>query len=95
MAKKQSFLVNLPKGFDATDQAEFVDLVLNHIKQRSKNGVGVKRKGRGYQTFSFPGYTEDYKSKKGSSKVDLTLSGDMLDALEVIKKTKDTVEDWL
>jgi len=92
MAKKQSFIVNLPKGFDATDQAEFVDLVLDHIKTRTQNGVGVRRMGRGYQTFAFPGYTAEYKKAKGSSDVDLTLSGDMLEALEVIKKTKDTVE---
>ena len=92
MASKQSFTINLPPGMDATDQAEFVDLVLAHIKERSQNGVGARRRGRGYQLFSFPGYTEEYSSKKGSSQVDLTLSGDMLEAMEVIKKTRRTVE---
>ena len=92
MAKKQSFIVKFPKGFDAEDKAEYVDLIFKHIKERSQNGVGVRRKGRGYQTFFFPEYTDEYKSFKGSSDVDLTVSEDMLNGLEAFNKTKDTVE---
>lgn len=64
------------------------DDVIEFIKRRTESGTGV-RNGRNY---SFPGYSKGYvksldfqNAGKSRGDVNLTLSGDMLAAIELLK----------
>ncbi len=82
--------IDLP-GYSAA-QIEAIGLeVINTIIKRAKAG---EKPGGG----SFPGYSKeykgslDYKNAGKSSKVNLTLSGDMLDSIVIKKNTGKAVE---
>lgn len=67
---------------------DLADLVIEHIVERTENGVDKDGK-------KFPGYSKSYLASldfknagKSPSKVDLTLSGDMLAALALLSERK-------
>lgn len=74
----------LPKDYDDDDAQTVAEEILNFIVERTKKGYGSDGE-------KFPGYSPLYKASDAfklggkSSKVDLTLSGEMLDSLEVLE----------
>ena len=56
-------------------------MIVDYIRERTKEGTGIRSNGRLYD---FPDYTPTYRKIKGQSKVDLTLSDDMLSAMRVL-----------
>jgi hypothetical protein len=71
--------------------------IVEFIRQRTESGIGVKETGRGFKNASFPPYSKiykqslDYKIAGKSGNVNLTLSGDMLIALDVLSHKKGSV----
>lgn len=68
--------------------------ILEHIRQRTEGGTGVRRQGRGFSLYSFPSYSESYTESldfkvagKSKNDIDLTLSGDMLASMDVLRDT--------
>ena len=57
--------------------------LLNTILERTAKSRGLKG--------TFPKYTKEYAKRKGSKKVDLRVSGDMLDSLRVTKRQNNTM----
>lgn len=88
MADHQFVKINL-KGYDPDDFDDIADDIIEFIKDRSDEGVGVKRSGRGFTNYDFPEYSPSYEKFKGSSRVNLFLDGDMLDAIQTLE-TDDT-----
>jgi hypothetical protein len=76
--------VNYPDWLDKSDRRAFLDDCITTILERTAEGKGAYKKGRGYQIKDFPEYTEEYAEEKGSSFVDLELDGDMLQAIDVL-----------
>lgn len=83
-AKWQRITLELPKDLDpATREAVAAD-VIEHIRQRTVKGVDKNGS-------KFPKYSETYINSmafklagKSKNRIDLTLSGDMLEALTVL-----------
>lgn len=76
--------INLPEGFDTEDSQELADEILSYILDRTKKGEGMDGK-------KFAGYSNSYANSfdfkvagKSKNKVNLTLSSEMLDSLEVL-----------
>lgn len=87
MAKQQKLTVEIPKGIAPSDREAIGREIVEHIRQRTEAGKGVKN-GRLY---SFPGYSKEYTKSldfknagKSKGEVNLTLSGDMLAAFDVL-----------
>ena len=84
MAKQQKVLIPIPGGYTPQEREAIALEVVEFIRERSQ-------KGRDKDNKSFVGYSEryrnslDFKIAGKSGKVDLTLSGDMLAALDVLK----------
>ena len=74
----------LPADYDAEDAQTVAEEILNFIVERTKKGYGSDGE-------KFPGYSPSYKASDAfklggkSSTVNLTLSGEMLDSLEVLE----------
>lgn len=64
-------------------------MIIEQIRKRTQQGVGVEN-GREYDLNTRP-YTPQYARQKGSSKVDLTLTGDMLENMYVRSITDKSV----
>lgn len=77
----------LPSDYSDGDAQTVAEEILNFIVERSKAGKGSDGE-------KFPGYSKSYKESLDfkiagkSSKVNLTLSGEMLDSLEVLQARK-------
>ncbi len=84
-ASQQKVIIPLPDDFDEDERLEIAADIIEHIKERSRSGQGVKKVGRGYQLYDFPKYTKKYANYKGQSNVDLTLSMEMLESMIVLK----------
>lgn len=83
MRNKDTHLkLKIPSDFNPTMRAELADRVIDFIRERSKKGYNV----RGQDWSGKAGqYTEAYAKRKGVSEdgpVDLSLSHDMLDAIQ-------------
>ena len=61
--------------------------VIDFIVNRAQSGQGFKN-GR---TFSFPEYRDSYAKRKGQSNVDLTVSEEMLDAMDMLTERKGSI----
>jgi len=74
----------LPTDYDTEDAQTVAEEILNFIVERSKKGLGSDGD-------KFPGYSKSYMESDAfklggkSKKVDLTLSGEMLDSLEILQ----------
>lgn len=92
MSYEQQFVtIKIPKGYNADDFEAIGSDIVQFIRDRCAVGVGVRRRGSGFTTYDFPEYTEQYAAKKGSRKVDLRLSDEMLDSIEVLSVDEGTV----
>ena len=66
------------------DKTLLGNVIVDQIRERTRNGKGVTPQGREYKLRNKP-YTREYAKKKGAVRndVDLTLSGDMLENMYV------------
>lgn len=86
MAKWQRVSITIPKGFGPTERQAIAQDVIDFIVKRSKDGRDVNGK-------RFPGYSKEYTKSldfkiagKSKSNIDLTLSGEMLDSIQLISE---------
>ena len=87
MAKSKDvtrYKIKYPEWLPDSDREEFLEDCIQHIRERTGEGVGAYSKGRGFQLKNFPAYSEEYEEKKGSSHVDLEFMGDMLASIDII-----------
>lgn len=82
--KHQKFTLNLP-GYSDSEKAAIAVEVIDYIIKRTKN-KNVDKNGD-----PFPGYSKSYEKSldfknagKSKGSVDLTLSGDMLNSIEIL-----------
>jgi len=87
----QRVRITIPEGYDPDTRQRIGEAMLEMIYDRSQLGTGVKPSGKYFKTYDFPDYTEAYKKKKGSSRVDLVLEDKMLRSAEVLSTTKDSI----
>lgn len=78
-------VIKIPAGLKPERKQELANALMNAIAIQAKNGID--KDGN-----PFPNYTPEYAKLKGSSDVDLTESGSMLDDLRVLKIGRDYVE---
>jgi hypothetical protein len=64
------------------DKKRIGNIIIEQIRERTRSGVGVSESGREINLQSRP-YTKEWIKKKGSSKVDLTFTGDLLENMYV------------
>lgn len=85
--KWQRFEIPIPDGMDLDDSEKELlgQIYIDYIRERAKDGMGRGRK-------DFVGYSEEYIKSlnfkiagKSKNDVNMTLSGDMLGALEVLE----------
>jgi hypothetical protein len=88
MAKQQKAKIALPDWVDPDDREEIAEAIVEFIRDRTETGVGVKATAKGFRKRVFADYTDEYSEWKGSSRVDLRLSDEMLDELKVLKVGK-------
>lgn len=79
----QKTRIAIDDDLDPSERVELAQEIIEHIKKRTQRGVGLQ--GR------FPGYSKEYRKKKGQSKVDLTLSSEMLESMELLSHKKGSV----
>lgn len=91
MSAEHQFVKISLKGYNPDDFDAIADDIIQYIKDRSDEGVGVKRRGTGFSNYDFPDYTKKYEKIKGSSHVDLVLDGDMLDAIQTLDTDEESV----
>ena len=91
MAEQQKVTIRLPDDLRPAEREEIGFEIIEHIRERSKRGIGVRRAGRGFTAKVFPNYSEKYAARKGQNNVDLTLSQEMLESIEVLKHRKGEV----
>ena len=79
MANWQRIKIEIPKQIKPADREEVALEIIDFIANRTKRNKD--KDGR-----KFPNYTKEYAKIKGTSrnKVDLTLTGEMLDELKLI-----------
>lgn len=83
MAKWQRFRVEIPKDYKPVERVAIAQEIIEHIINRSQKGFDVNND-------PFPTYTKEYKDSKNfkiagkGSKPNLTLSGEMLNNIELI-----------
>lgn len=83
MAKWQRFRIDIPKGYTPTERVAIAEEVVDFVISRTKKGLDKNNS-------SFAPYTKEYKGSKNfeiagkSSKVNLTLSGETLNSLDLV-----------
>lgn len=91
MAEQQKVTIRLPDDLRPAEREEVALEIIEHIRERSQRGIGVRRAGRGFTAYNFPSYSEKYAERKGQSNVDLTLSEEMLESIEILRHKKGEV----
>ena len=87
MAKWQRVRIPIPKGIGPDARQAIGEEMVERMVERAKSRRGVEAQGDGtFKHKIFPKYTKEYAKWKGvgRSNVDLTLSKEMLDSLDVI-----------
>jgi len=82
---QQKVTIDIPKWLKPTERKAFAQEVIDFIRARTKSGIGVSETTDEAKNKKFPKYSKEYLKKKGSSLVDLTLKGDMLDAIKQLR----------
>lgn len=89
---QQKVKISIPKGFSKEVREQIGEDIIKAIRDRAL------KENRGYdpgtgREFRFSAYTKKYAQFKGTSRgnVNLELSGDMFDAMKVLKKYSDAV----
>lgn len=87
-AKWQRFTVEIPEEYGPSERESIAQDVLDFIRSRTEKGLNKNNR-------QFPGYSKAYidsvefrAAGKSAGKVDLTLTGDMLGALDLISHQK-------
>lgn len=87
MAEQQKFTVKVSKNYSDTERVAIGLDIIDHIIKRSKAGKDKNNK-------NFPGYSEgytdsfDFKLAGKGKNVNLTLSGEMLNSIEILETKK-------
>ena len=88
-AKNIQFAVDIPEGLTRTQKEAIAQEIIDYIRNRTEDGENAE--GR-----KFPKYSKAYvksldfrNAKGGDTKVNLTLSGDMLTAMRLVQSKKD------
>jgi len=86
--RKTTIEIKLPKKYDNEDAEVIAEEIIDFIVERTKKGKGSDGK-------KFPEYSKQYTSSldfklagKSKSLIDLTLSGELLDSIEIIEARK-------
>jgi hypothetical protein len=87
----QRVRIPIPRGYSSEDKAKIGEEIVEYIRDRTESGTGVRARGDGFTTYSFPAYSKSYAQEKGQTNVDLHLSGNMLDALGVLSTDADSI----
>jgi hypothetical protein len=97
-AKQQKVVIPIPEDLSRQQRELLAGEIVEHIRERSESGTGVRARGRGFSLYDFPGYSESYKASldfriagKSSGSIDLTLSGDMLAAMDALRVSKSSI----
>lgn len=85
---QQKITIEIPDGYDPADLDAIGSDIAAFIRDRSRQGYGVRQHGNHFRNYDFPGYSREYAKRKGSTKVDLTLDDNMLNAIEVLAVKK-------
>jgi hypothetical protein len=85
----ETYTAFIDPNFDFSTRQDIGNEIIRYIQERSKNGRGI-----GNRSFSGPDgdnkysdnytRTSDFRNNKSGSIVDLTLTGDMLDAIQIL-----------
>jgi hypothetical protein len=85
----QRVKIDIPKDFGPDERERLAFDILEHIRKRTSNGQGLNSNGTRLR--QFPKYSESYSESldfkiagKSTSDVNLKLSGDMLDAMDLL-----------
>ena len=90
MAKWQRVRIDIPKGLRPTERLAVASEIIDFIIDRTKSGKDKDNK-------PFPKYSKGYKDSKSyeiagkSGNVDITLSGETLNSLELISHTNGSI----
>jgi hypothetical protein len=91
-AGQQKFTVEISEKYTAEERRAIAAEIIQRITERTRD------EGKDKNNRAFKGYSESYKGSldfkiagKGS-KVDLTLTGEMIDAIELLKASKGSIE---
>ncbi len=95
MTEQQKVTIDLPDwvaDLTASERRAIGADICDFIRARCAVGQGVRKHGESWRTYTFPEYSPEYREQKGSSRVDLVLSGEMLDKLKTLKVAATSVE---
>lgn len=87
----QRVRIDIPDELTKPQRDIAARMMVDLMVEKARNGEGIRKAGDRIRSRTFPKYTEAYEKFKGQSNVDLTLSGDMLSALDVISTKKGSV----
>lgn len=76
----QKTRINIDDDLGPAERQEVAEDIIEFIRDRTQRGIGLDGK--------FPGYTKQYAKKKGQTNVDLTLSSEMLESIELLSHKK-------
>jgi hypothetical protein len=92
-AKQQKLEIEIPEGYSASERRAIADELIDVMIDQAKSGRGIalEEPGIADRRKRFPGYSETYVNSldfniagKSKGSVDLTLSGDMLGAIQLL-----------
>lgn len=92
----QKIRIPIPEDLTASQRRELGDLIVSGIKDRTEQGMGVRKAGDSFRLKPFAEYSDAYLEKKKkagkySGNVDLTYSGEMLEGLQVLSHKKGSI----
>ncbi len=87
----QRIRIEIPENIEPAMREAIGNEMVRLMAEKARNGVGVRYEGDRARPKNFPAYSKKYADWKGQDNVDLTLSGDMLDALKVLSHKKGSV----
>jgi hypothetical protein len=99
MAKPPTVEIPIPKTIKREYLEDLGHDIVEFIRQRTESGVGVTESNNstGYSNKAFPGYSKEYRKSLEfkiagkSNKVNLTLTGDMLAEMDVLKSKQGSI----
>lgn len=86
----QKIRIDIPEEIGPSEREAIGEEMVSLMVSKAKDGIGVTGSER-FRNKNFPKYTPQYEKFKGQKNVDLTLSGEMLDALQVLSHKKGSI----